>query len=193
MTVFFEVPFENIAEAAGLVADLSRQLSSRRVDLRDVERVEVGIVARGAGANVYLSAGALTATERAFASPPKFSKVESLPADVVWILREGEKKFLGRGDVLGQLIPEPAEPLHTQRTSIGIVKLWRDDKGYGVIETADTAPWDIWGHFAAIEGTGFKTLTVGDRVEVRYHRGNQESYRYVADRIRRLSQDEGSC
>jgi cold shock protein len=193
MTVFFEVPFENIAEAAGLVADLSRQLSSRRVDLGDVGRVEVGIVARGAGANVYLSAGALTATERAFASPPKVSKVESLPDDVVWILRDGEKKFLGRGDVLGQLIPEPAEPLHTQRTSIGIVKLWRDDKGYGVIESPDTAPWDIWGHFAAIEGTGFKTLTVGDRVEVRYRRANQESYRYVADRIRRLSQDEGSC
>lgn len=191
MTEFFEAPFESIAEAAGLVAALSRQLASPRADLRDVERVEVGIVARGAGANVYLSAGALTATERAFGSPPKFSKVESLPADVVWILRDGEKKFLGRGDVLGELIPEPSEPLYTQRTSIGIVKFWRDDKGYGVIESADTAPWDIWTHYSFIEGTGFKTLTVGEQVEVTYYRANQESYRYVAKRVRRLSRDSG--
>lgn len=187
MTVFFEVPFDDIAEAAGLVAALSRQLASPRVDLRDIGRVEVGIVTRGAGANVYLSDGALTATERAFAVPPRFSKVESLPDDVVWILRDGEKKFLGRGDVLGQLIPDPPEPMGTQRTSIGLVRLWRDDKGYGVIESADTAPWDIWAHFSFIEGTGFKTLTVGEQVEVTYHRAKQDSYRYVAIRVRRPS------
>jgi CspA family cold shock protein len=77
-----------------------------------------------------------------------------------------------------------------RRTSIGIVKFWRDDKGYGVIEAVDTAPWDIWSHFSAIEGTGFKSLTVGERVEVTYHRANQDSYRYVAERVRRVSQDE---
>jgi len=190
MSEFFDVPFDDIAEAAGLVAALSRQLASPRVDLRDVGRVEVGIVARGAGANVYLSAGALAATERAFGAPARFSRVESLPADVVWILRDGEKKFLGRGDVLGQLIPDPPEPLHTERTSIGIVKFWRDDKGYGVIESTDTAPWDIWSSFSAIEAKGFKSLTVGERVEVSYVRSNQESYRYVAYRVRRLAPDQ---
>ena len=190
MPEFVRIHFHDIAEAAGLVAALSRQLASRRVDLRDVGPIEVGVVARAAGAEVYLSAGALTATERAFGTPPQFSKVEKLPDDLVWILRDGERKFLGRGDVLSQLIPEPSEPLYTRRTSIGIVKFWRDDKGYGVIEAVDTAPWDIWSSFSAIEAIGFKSLTVGERVEVTYHRANQESYRYVADRVRRVSQDE---
>lgn len=123
MPEFFQVPFDDIAEAAGLVAALSRQLASPRADLRDVGTIEVGVVARGAAADVYLSAGALTATERAFGAPPAFSKVETLPGEVVWILRDGEKKFLGRGDVLSQLIPEPSDPMYTQRTSTGIVKL----------------------------------------------------------------------
>jgi len=188
MPEFFRIHFHDIAEAAGLVAALSRQLASPRADLRDLEMIAVGVVARGAGADVYLSAGALTATELAFGAPPEFSKVETLPDDLVWILRDGERKFLGRGDVLSRLIPEPPEPLYTQRTSIGIVKFWRDDKGYGVIEAVDTAPWDIWSHFAAIEGTGFKSLTVGERVEVTYHRANQDSYRYIAERVRRLPQ-----
>ena len=186
MPEFFRIHFHDIAEAAGLVAGLSRQLASRRADLREIGAIEVGVVARGAGADVYLSAGALTATERAFGAPAEFSKVETLPDDLVWMLRDGEKTFLGRGDVLSRLIPEASEPLYTQRTSIGIVKFWRDDKGYGVIESTDTARWDIWSHFAAIEGTGFKSLTVGERVEVTYHRAKQDSYRYVAERVRRL-------
>jgi cold shock CspA family protein len=186
MPEFFRIHFADIAEAAGLVAGLSRQLASRHTELRDVTMVEVGVVARGAAADVYLSAGALTAVERAFGAPAELSKVETLPDDLVWILRDGEKKFLGRGDVLSQLIPEPSEPLGTRRTSIGIVKFWRDDKGYGVIEAVDTAPWDIWCHFAHIEGTGFRSLTVGEPVEVTYHRAKQESYRYVADRVRRI-------
>jgi hypothetical protein len=142
MPEVFHLHFRDIAEAAELVAALSRQLASRHADLLDAGTIEVGAVARGAGEDLYLSAGALSATERTFGALPESSKVETLPEDVVWILRDGERKFLGRGDVLSQLIPEPSEPLYTQRTSIGIVKFWRDDKGYGVIEAADTAPWD---------------------------------------------------
>jgi len=33
---------------------------------------------------------------------------------------------------------------------------------------------------------GFRSLNVGDRVEVEYHRSNQESFRYVAIQARRL-------
>ena len=186
MPEFFRIQFHDIAKAAGLVADLSRVLASRGADLGDLGAIEVGIDGRGAGADVYLSAGALTATERAFGAPGEFTKVDTLPDEIVWILRDGEKKFLGRGDVLAEIIPEPSEPRGTQRTSIGIVKLWRDSKGYGVIECADTAPWDVWAHFAAIEGTGFKSLSVGERVEVTYYRGRQVSYRYIAEHVRRL-------
>jgi hypothetical protein len=99
MPEFFQIPFHDVAEAAGLVAALSRQLASPRADLRDVGTIEVGVVPRGAGADVFLSAGALAATERAFGAPPEFSKVETLPDDLVWILRDGERTFLGRGDV----------------------------------------------------------------------------------------------
>jgi cold shock CspA family protein len=50
-----------------------------------------------------------------------------------------------------------------------------------------TSP-DIWRHFAAIVDTGgFRSLIVGERVEVTYDRANQNSYRYVARHIRRLS------
>lgn len=49
-----------------------------------------------------------------------------------------------------------------------------------MIEAVDTAPWDIWSSFSAIEAIGFKALTVGERVEVTYHRANQDSYRYIA-------------
>jgi hypothetical protein len=43
------------------------------------------------GDSVYLSAGALKADERAFATPPMVTKVDTLPRDVVWILHEDER------------------------------------------------------------------------------------------------------
>ena len=226
MPDFYRIPFDDVGEGADLVAALSRQLASPRVDLRDGEPIEVGIVARGRGADIYASAGALTAISRAFANSPGAAKVESLPQNVAWILHNGEKKFLGRGDVLSKIIPEPSEPLYTQHVSIGVVKFWRDDKGYGVIESPETKPWGIWCSFGSIEptgsiatlptgeqfpvtydengrafspssepvvsgvitGAGFRSLTVGERVEVRYHRSNQESYKYVARWVRRIVQ-----
>jgi cold shock CspA family protein len=177
-------------------------------------------------ADIYASAGALTAISRAFAKQPVATKVDSLPQNVEWILHEGEKKFLGRGDVLSRIIPEPNEPLHTQHLSIGVVKFWRDDKGYGVIESPETKPWGIWCSFSRIAptggiatlptgeqfpvtydengrafspsgeqvlsgyitGVGFRSLTVGEQVEVRYYRANQTSYKYLAQWVRRIGQ-----
>jgi cold shock protein len=193
MTTFYLLPFDDVGEGAGLVAALSRQMASPRADLGDAGPIEVGIVARGGAADVFVSSGALLAIERAFAKPPVATSVDIIPEDVVWILRDGEKKFLGRGDVLSQIIPEPNEPLGTERESIGVVKFWRDDKGYGVIESPETAPWGIWCSFGHILpngiGGGFRSLTVGEQVEVKYRRTNQESYKYVAVRVRRLQQE----
>ena len=188
MPDFYHVPFDDVGEGADLVAALSRQLASRRGDLRDGEPIEVGILARGSGADVYVSAGALTEISRAFPNSPLATKVDVVPQDVVWILHDGEKRFLGRGDVLSRIIPEPNEPFHVLRASVGVAKFWRDDKGYGVIETPETKPWGIWCSFSCIEGTGFRSLSVGDRVEVRYYRGKQESYKYVAQWVRRIDQ-----
>ena len=82
--------------------------------------------------------------------------------------------------------PVPTEPMGTARVAIGTVKWWRDAKGYGVIATDSTAPWDIWCHFSVVEGTGFRTLQTGQDVEVEYIRLDQESFKYVARRVRRI-------
>src|ERR1044071_1362636 len=85
----------------------------------------------------------------------------------------------------------PSEAIGTRAETIGVVKYWRDTKGYGAISSEATAPWDIWCHFSAIEGTGYKDLVPGEPVVVRYYRANQESYRYLALTVRRLAPERG--
>jgi cold shock protein len=53
----------------------------------------------------------------------------------------------------------------------GTVKWFRDDKGYGFIEQ-DGGP-DLFVHFRAIQGTGFKTLAEGQRVEFDTEQGQK--------------------
>lgn len=44
----------------------------------------------------------------------------------------------------------------------GIVKWFNDKKGFGFIEQENGK--DVFVHHSAISGTGFKTLSIGDRV-----------------------------
>ncbi len=44
----------------------------------------------------------------------------------------------------------------------GVVKWFNDQKGFGFIERQDDD--DVFVHFSAITGSGFKTLAEGDRV-----------------------------
>jgi CspA family cold shock protein len=46
----------------------------------------------------------------------------------------------------------------------GTVKWFNDHKGYGFI-TAEEQPREVFVHFSAIEGSGFRTLHEGDQVE----------------------------
>ena len=81
----------------------------------------------------------------------------------------------------------PPQPLGTQAATIGTVKYWREEKGYGVISSEATAPWDIWCHFTHIvDMPGFRSLNPGQKVEVEYIRMDQESFRFIATRVRRL-------
>ncbi len=51
----------------------------------------------------------------------------------------------------------------------GTVKWFNDSKGFGFIEQEDGE--DVFVHFSAIQGDGFKTLAEGDRVEFEVQQG----------------------
>jgi CspA family cold shock protein len=46
----------------------------------------------------------------------------------------------------------------------GLVKWFNDSKGYGFIQ-ADETDQDVFVHYSAIQGEGFKTLTEGQKVQ----------------------------
>ncbi len=53
----------------------------------------------------------------------------------------------------------------------GTVKWFNADKGYGFIEREDGD--DVFVHFSAIQGDGFKTLDEGQRVEFEVASGDR--------------------
>jgi cold shock protein len=52
----------------------------------------------------------------------------------------------------------------------GTVKWFNDAKGYGFIAQEDGGD-DVFVHFSAIEGTGFKSLTEGAKVQYEVEQG----------------------
>jgi len=54
----------------------------------------------------------------------------------------------------------------------GIVKWFNDQKGYGFI-TPDSGGADLFVHFSAIQGEGFKTLAEGQAVEFEQTQGQK--------------------
>jgi CspA family cold shock protein len=69
----------------------------------------------------------------------------------------------------------------------GRVKFFLAEKGRGGIESPDL-PHDVWVHFSAIAGAGYRSLEEGDRVEFRYENcaGIQDSWHFRATWDRRL-------
>jgi CspA family cold shock protein len=53
--------------------------------------------------------------------------------------------------------------------AIGTVKWFNDAKGFGFI--SQEGGEDVFVHFSAVQGDGFKTLAEGDRVEFEITRG----------------------
>lgn len=54
----------------------------------------------------------------------------------------------------------------------GVVKWFNDAKGFGFI-TPDGGGEDLFAHFKEIQGTGFKTLKEGQRVQYIAQRGQK--------------------
>jgi CspA family cold shock protein len=52
----------------------------------------------------------------------------------------------------------------------GTVKWFNESKGYGFITPSDGSP-DVFVHFSAIEGSGFRTLTEGQTVQFESQKG----------------------
>jgi cold shock protein len=69
----------------------------------------------------------------------------------------------------------------------GTVKYFKPDKGYGAI-TSPALPdgFDAWVHFSVIEMDGYCSLEAGDQVEFDYEPAQQDSFRFVATRVRKL-------
>jgi CspA family cold shock protein len=69
----------------------------------------------------------------------------------------------------------------------GTVKFFKPDKGYGAISSPDLPDGlDAWVHFSAIEMDGYRSLNAGDSVEFDYEPAEQDSFRFVANRVRKL-------
>lgn len=69
----------------------------------------------------------------------------------------------------------------------GIVKFFKPVKGTGAIASAELPEgFDAWVHFSVIEMDGYRELEAGDEVEFDYRAAQQDSFRYVATRVRKL-------
>lgn len=67
----------------------------------------------------------------------------------------------------------------------GVVRVWHDDDGWGVVR-ADGLDGDVFAHFGVISGMpGYRSLTEGEAVEVRWERFAQDGCPYRALEVRR--------
>ncbi|GAB0153764.1 MULTISPECIES: cold-shock protein [Marinobacterium] len=57
-------------------------------------------------------------------------------------------------------------------TTTGTVKWFNETKGFGFIEQKSGGP-DVFAHFSAIAGSGFKTLTEGQQVQFNVTQGQK--------------------
>ncbi|MFY0678221.1 MAG: cold-shock protein [Neptuniibacter sp.] len=57
-------------------------------------------------------------------------------------------------------------------TTTGTVKWFNDEKGFGFIEQKSGGP-DVFAHFSAIAGDGFKSLQEGQQVEFSITQGQK--------------------
>ena len=68
--------------------------------------------------------------------------------------------------------------------SVGTVKFFRPEKGWGAISCTELPPgMDAWVHFSVIEMPGYRQLTEGEVVDFEYEPAVQDSFRFRATRV----------
>ena len=65
----------------------------------------------------------------------------------------------------------------------GIVRVWNDEEGWGVIDSEET-PGGCWAHFSVISVSGYRTLHTGQTVALDWEAGEQDGYSYRALEVR---------
>lgn len=61
----------------------------------------------------------------------------------------------------------------------GVVRVWHDDKGWGVIDSEDT-PGGCWAHFSSVLVPGYRMLRAGQPVTLEYEPAEQDGYSFRA-------------
>lgn len=66
--------------------------------------------------------------------------------------------------------------------SVGRVREWRGEEGWGVIDSPET-PGGCWTHFSAIVMEGYRALAEGDTVTFVHEPAEQDGFRFRAVRV----------
>ncbi len=64
----------------------------------------------------------------------------------------------------------------------GIVRAWRDEEGWGVIDSPDT-PGGCWAHFSSVAMPGYRSLHAGQMVTLDFEDAEQDGYAFRAIRV----------
>lgn len=80
-------------------------------------------------------------------------------------------------------IPQIQPPVLS--TTVGVVRRWVDEEGWGVLDS-DATPGGAWVHFSIVAGNGFRRLIPGQAVEFTYERAEQDGYSFRAVSARGL-------
>jgi cold shock protein len=63
------------------------------------------------------------------------------------------------------------------------VRLWRDEEGWGVVDSPET-PGGCWVGFSEVLVPGYRSLRPGQEVELDHEAAEQDGYAYRAVRVR---------
>lgn len=86
-----------------------------------------------------------------------------------------------------QPVPGGGSITVTMGQTVGTVREWHAELGWGVLDSPDT-PGGCWVYWSTIDGTGFRALTAGATVEFGWELAQQDGYSFRATRVHPLDE-----